>query len=133
MKEFSCLMRINRNEKGFILPVTMVIVFLLAGFVLHEVKMHETDSKFLIERQSSEKLDELLQMAVVDVQNPSIEREGLFYYDGGTVRYQILSTESENVVKVDLTAKTSDGKARVVHYRYDTMKNKIIMWEETDS
>lgn len=121
------------NEDGFILPLTMVIIFLICAFLLHEIKMYEAEKRFLQTREDLFVTDQMMQMAVVDLKvrlHHSNFKGGTFLYKKGTVRYSIKNTTGSNMLCITLRAKANSGGLHVSRMYYDKMKQKIVRWEE---
>ncbi|HET7579758.1 MAG TPA: competence type IV pilus minor pilin ComGG [Bacillales bacterium] len=134
MKERFFRLRRMHKEGGFVLPLTLVVLFLVSAFLLHEIKLYETEKRFLHASEEMFTLDRLLQMADVDLErnlsrSASSRNLGILLYKNGKVRYSV-EPFSTNVVRITLKAKTNDGGKHISHAYYDKIKKKIIRWEE---
>lgn len=134
MKELFFRSHRKSDEGGFVLPLTLVVLFLLSAFLLHEIKLYETETRFLHASEEMFTLNRLLQMADVDLErnlshSASIRNQGVLIYTKGKVLYSI-EPFSMNIVRITLKAKTKDGGMHISHAYYDKLKKKIIRWEE---
>lgn len=141
MKEH--LFRINpsRNERGFILPITLIIVFLLVSLVLQQIKVYETEKRFFNHQEEMVTIDQLLQIGAVDLEkrlssDPKL-KSGEFSNENGKVVYENLSLpddtdlDRKKVLRFTLTAQTGDnGSSHSSQVYYDKDKKKIIRWVE---
>lgn len=144
MNAFFCRWRLHRNERGFVLPLTMIILFLLFSFLLHEIKIYETEKQFVHHQEDMLTLDRLLQMAAVDIEkNRLSDWPDSFMYDNGTVDYSEgtipkgVDLDPENVIYLKLEAKVIGGSEQegfgsrhISYVYYDKDKKKIVRWVE---
>jgi hypothetical protein len=126
-----------RNEKGFVLPLTLVFTFLLFSFLLHQINMYQSEKVFIQQREASFALDRLVQIAVADTKRvfdttqvpPSSDT---FEYDGkGTATYEINSEYSSSTVRVIGLTVIANNKGEHFNWLYyDKDKKKFTRWEE---
>lgn len=143
MNAFFYRFRLRKNEHGFILPLTLIIVFLLFGFLLHEIKVYETQKQFVHHEEGMLILDRLLQSAATDIEAiPYKKWPDTFSYPAGVVEYKVKklskgsSYNTKKVVSVTLTAKRSKdqnkyGTRHISYVYYHKDKDKIVRWMET--
>ena len=83
------------NQKGFIMPLTMMVCFLFPLIILSEIEMYKLEQRFYIEKEEMEKLQSLTQVGIQDLFNLIEEQTiieptaGRLSYPYGTVDYSI--------------------------------------------
>jgi len=83
------------NQKGFIMPLTMMVCFLFPLIILSEIEMYMLEQRFYIEKEEMEKLQSLTQVGIQDLFNLIEEQTiieptaGRLSYPYGTVDYSI--------------------------------------------
>lgn len=125
-------LRRTGNEQGFILPLTLVIVFLISAFLLHEVKMYETEKQFMYTREDMFTLNQLMEMAHVDLQarlRNAKYKDGIFRFPKGTVHFSVKKS-GKDMLRITLQAETKNGGVHVSRVYYNKTKQKIVRWEE---
>lgn len=122
------------NEKGFILPTTIIIMLILSSFVIFQVSQYALEKKILLEEGELYTAERLLQMGVVDVLNilGSDEREnfsGNFYYEEGEVSFVVKKEKSE-MKSVRLISRTVAPKTKEFTFFYDVKTETVLPWLE---
>jgi hypothetical protein len=122
------------NEKGFILPTTIIIMLLLSSFVIFQVSQYALEKKILLEEGELYTAERVLQSGVVDVLNilGSDSREnfsGNFYYEEGEVSF-VVKKEKEEMKKVQLISKTVTHKTKEITFFYDVNTETVLPWSE---
>ncbi|MCH1624912.1 competence type IV pilus minor pilin ComGG [Ferdinandcohnia quinoae] len=124
------------NEKGFILPVTIIISFLFFLIFTFQVNIYLTEKGFYKETEELMVLENLMQLGVGDVQ---LELGGLnelrnpisneFQYPNGTVSYNAV-TLSETTLEVMIICSTKNSRRYRAQFEYDGVEKKITKWNE---
>ncbi|OLO42878.1 hypothetical protein BTR23_02445 [Alkalihalophilus pseudofirmus] len=121
------------NQKGFILPTTIMLCLFMSLAVLHLVEVYMTEKNFSFEQEEIFMIESLMQMAIVDLvheigmmeQNYSSE----FHYDNGTATYWILE-ESHDTFNIQLKVRTTSDRQRVVRVLLDKEQMRVKEWIE---
>ncbi|MBA2869913.1 competence protein ComGG [Anoxybacillus calidus] len=92
------------NEKGFVLPVTMIFSFFLLLLFVHVIELYKMEIEFAHHEQQMYELDWLMQMAVTDIKNK-------------------LSNLSDTVTVLDETVVYPTGKA---HYQLNRLSQELV-------
>ena len=130
--------RIKKNyfkrEEGFILPVTLIVLFFFSALILYQVTQLTIDRKFMDERKLLVKETELKKIAARDIvdqidQTSNQEFSEDRHYPLGTVSYHVLMGEGE-VYKVEATLSLSEQQRATFQFSYDKSSSKIIRWLE---
>ncbi|WP_369902633.1 competence type IV pilus minor pilin ComGG [Bacillus manliponensis] len=124
-----------KNEHGFTMPGTLVLLFLLFSFFIYEVNALVTDQMFYEEAETLFILDEVMQQAVIDVKDGVIEGEGqgeVFYsYESGDVIGSYVV--EERVVFITLQCIVKGNQSYTVNFQYNKENGSITNWRETTS
>lgn len=131
----------KNNERGFILPLTLILTFLLFSFLLHEIKVYKTEQQFVHHQENMLVLDRLLQRSAADMEKMPLADwpEQSFAYQNGEVVYMEdelpdnTGLDADQIIYFELTAKVDqrDDNARHISYvYYDKKKEKIVRWVE---
>lgn len=137
-------LRRTRNQDGFILPLTMIIIFLLFSFLLYEIKAYQSEKQFLYYREEMFTVNDLMQMAAVDLEQRFAaslpdKNYGTFDYINGKVSYTISQppkdadlpgSSPQDVIYITLKAQADNEGEHVSFAYYDKKKRKIIRWAE---
>ncbi|MCA1031715.1 hypothetical protein LCL95_11830 [Bacillus timonensis] len=122
-----------KSEKGFILPITIVISLMAFIIFVHQLTLYEIDKRFSIEIQQLYILENIMQMAVSDVtakiDTGEISSFGNIMYEDGTVSYSMAMTSPE-VVRVIVTCRTTIEREYKSQFFYDLSKKEITQWFE---
>jgi len=123
-----------RNERGFILPITLVILFIVSSFTIFQINQFTTEKKLLFEQSEVITNERLLQMAIVDVtdfltSNSDEYFSGDFQYEKGEVAF-IVKAETEKIKSITLISKTLGQRSRQVKYFYYLEKGTFLPWLE---
>lgn len=100
------------NQKGFILPLTMMVCFLFPLVILSEIEMYKLEQRFYIEKEEMEKLQSLTQVGFQDLFNLIVEQTiieptaGRLSYPTGSVDYSI-EPLANNLVRIQGTCLTN--------------------------
>lgn len=121
------------NERGFILPVTIVLLFILTTSLFHQVATYEREKRFHFEIEQQFYLDQMLQMATVDfltlLKTDRILASGMFSYAKGNVYYWVLS-EDDEMIQIEFTVLTERNRQRNVEMTIDKAQFVVIHWLE---
>lgn len=123
----------NNKEAGFILPLTLIIMFLLSAVVLFEVRDFMHKRIFYEKQQELFTIESLLQMAAVDLvdrmNEAVVETTGTFSYEHGSAHYW-MEPVTHDTVYIQMTMETNAKNKRLVRITYDVEKKKITHWWE---
>lgn len=121
------------NEKGFILPLSMVLLFLLSSSLFHQIAVYEREKRFQMEQEQYAVIQTLLQMATVDlltlVANGGQTLSGYFEYEQGKVYYW-QTDEMDQFVYIDFNIITNAERQRYVRIGIDKENLVVIDWRE---
>lgn len=121
------------NNKGYVLPMVMMISSLLFFILSHQVGLYVTDMKFYHEKFEMYKIDRLLQKGVKDIENALKDKElssAQFVYDEGRATIQI-STISQTQKNIRLSVLTNNSRTSTVILYYNPITKNIYRWLET--
>ncbi|HET7628472.1 MAG TPA: competence type IV pilus minor pilin ComGG [Bacillales bacterium] len=124
-----CLTHLRRSEKGFVLPLTMVVALLLTGYALFQWHMYDADKRFLREKENSLRLSLLIESGIADFA-AAVERNHdhlQFTYKTGSVSMKIENRGDTS--RVTLRAETKKGESRTIRFQYDKINDKIMAWK----
>lgn len=119
-----------KNEKGAVLPVTMVVAAVLIVFTFYSIEKFNLEKMFYKNVEDGLVLDHILLLASHEVQNMvAHDDEGVLHFPNGTVEYVVISRE-ERYVSMNLSALTTQGLSRKVNFLYDKEEGKLVKWVE---
>ncbi|WP_332237702.1 competence type IV pilus minor pilin ComGG [Sporolactobacillus sp. KGMB 08714] len=82
----------NNHQKGFMLPLAMILALILTAFVLHAVLLLDSDRNFFQASYSAFQLQQLRECALADIneqiQKKTLPEKGSFVYDKGTINFR---------------------------------------------
>lgn len=120
-----------KNEKGAVLPVTMVVASILIVFTFYSIEKFNLEKMFYKNVENVLVLDHLLLLASHEVQNivahDMYGDEGVLYFPNGTVKYAMISSE-ERYFSLELFALTTQGLSRKVNVLYDIEEEEVVKW-----
>lgn len=124
----------HNNEKGFIFPITLMMIFIVGSFLTFQIQQYMTEKQFLLEESETFTSERLLQMAVIDINQILIGGEaddfsGKFHYQEGEVTY-IVKKETEEVMSITLVSKTLKKRSKHVKYYYYLNGGTVLPWLE---
>ncbi|UGB29500.1 competence type IV pilus minor pilin ComGG [Metabacillus sp. B2-18] len=124
-----------KDEKGFILPSMMVVVFFCLLITAHISMSLVNEKNFYEETKQYYALDSIMQVAV--------ERSLLEVKDGTALLNEQISVNTFNgqynylvqevsplIFHVSITCQTNEGKEYTASYQYDSSINEMILWSE---
>lgn len=122
------------NQRGFILPITLVIMFIVSSYAAFMINQYVTEKKFFFEQSEARTNERLLQMALVDSRHllASSSDEyysGTFYYEAGEVAF-IINAETEHVKSISLVSKTLEQRSKRIKYFYYLENGTFLPWLE---
>ncbi|MGE8078101.1 competence type IV pilus minor pilin ComGG [Peribacillus loiseleuriae] len=122
-----------KNEKGAVLPVTMVVAAVLIMFTFYSIEKFNLEKMFYKNVEDGLVLDHILLLASHEVQNMVAHDdqidEGVLHFPNGTVEYVVISRE-ERYISLILSALTKQGLSRKVNFLYDKEEGKLVKWGE---
>ncbi|MFV8827928.1 competence type IV pilus minor pilin ComGG [Alkalihalobacterium sp. APHAB7] len=123
----------KNGQKGFILPMTLILCLLLSLALMHVLDVYLTEKKFYAEQEEIFLLESLLQMAAVDIVDDlttnRLSDSGAFNYEKGAAVYWILE-ETHDTLNIQLKVRTEKEKQRVVRLLLDKEKMRVKEWIE---
>jgi competence protein ComGG len=124
------------NEKGFILPVTLVFSFFVLLLFAHSVELYKMEAEFANHEEKIYELDSLMQMAVTDIKSKITHspQEITYFYDEvtypiGRVQYT-LQRLNENEIKVMVVCISNDGFEYGAEFTLSIPSMELIEWKE---
>ncbi|WP_179298760.1 competence type IV pilus minor pilin ComGG [Evansella halocellulosilytica] len=124
----------KENEKGFVLFLSLLLMFLLTGTLLHLLTIYENEKSFIYLEKERNTVDNLLLTTTIHItelmneENKEHFVSGEMLYDGGVVTYTLLPEDT--LYFISLEAQTHNGTTRVVDISYDYEHNEILDWRE---
>lgn len=123
----------KNGQKGFILPITLILCLFLSLALMHVLDVYLTEKKFYAEQEEIFLLESLLQMAAVDIVDDLITNRlsasGAFNYEKGAAVYWILE-ETHDTLNIQLKVRTEKERQRVVRLLLDKEKMRVKEWIE---
>ncbi|MGX2960446.1 competence type IV pilus minor pilin ComGG [Peribacillus sp. JNUCC 23] len=120
-----------KNEKGAVLPVTMVVASILIVFTFYSIEKFNLEKMFYKNVENVLVLDHLLLLASHEVQNmvahDAYVDGGVLHFPNGTVEYAMISSE-ERYSSLELFALTTQGLSRKVNVLYDIEEGELVKW-----
>lgn len=121
------------NQKGFILPLTMVFSFLFSLFVISEIEIYKVEQRLYLEEEELEKLNSLAQIGIQDVNDIAQSQivddiiAGRLEYPIGTINYSIEPMENNSML---IRGTCITDKQRMQHFAAIVNKetNEIVRW-----
>lgn len=124
------------NEKGVILPMTVMLSFLILLIFSQQLELFLSEKQFVAEVEKINQLENLMQLSVHDISNDLSAIEMLdspFYgrltYPIGQTQYS-LTPESADITRVVITCKEAGGRQYKAQLYYSFESDKIIKWFE---
>lgn len=122
------------DNKGFILPLAVILAILFSGVVIHFINLLESERLFLQERKNYFHHTLLLQSAanemLVQLENfDTIETSGQFEFYHGSVTYRIQQIEPATI-KVEFISQTELEGQRKATVIYARETKSIQRWME---
>ncbi|RFB10564.1 hypothetical protein DZB84_22395 [Bacillus sp. HNG] len=122
-----------RNEKGFILPVTIAISFLFFLVFTSQINAYLTEKAFSNETEEILIMENLMQVGVGDLkatflnEEESAELTGSFNYPTGNITYTV-SPLTLTTSQITLTCKTNEQRKSSARFVYDYESKVISSW-----
>lgn len=121
-------------ERGFILPLAMILSLLFSALVIHQIDLLESDRLFFQERKNYFQHGLLLQSASNEwlsqiEKSDTIEENGQFTFELGTVTYRVMRSDEETVT-IEFKSKTELTGERKATAIYELETNSIMKWTE---
>lgn len=124
-----------KQEKGFILPGMMVVVFFCLLITAHISISLVNEKNFYEETKQYYTLDSVMQAAVkrslkeVKDGTPLLNEQISVNTFNGQFSYQVQEV-SPLIFGVSITCQTNEGKEYTASYHYDSSINEMILWSE---
>lgn len=123
------------NQKGFILPLTMMLVFLFPLLIISEIELYKIEQRFYVEEEEIEKLQSISQIGMQDIfklvnEEPTIQTTtGKFNYPTGYIDYSIepLNTGS---IQIKATCTTNNLRKQYFKAIMNLETKEIEKWVE---
>ncbi|WP_216831712.1 competence type IV pilus minor pilin ComGG [Alkalihalobacterium elongatum] len=123
----------HNEQKGFILPVTLLLCLFVSLSLIHLLGLYVTEKKFYVEQGEIFVLESLMQMATADLIHQigfgDINSTGEFYYEKGVAAYWILG-DSHDTLNIQLKVMTEKGRQRFVTLLVDKEQLRVKEWIE---
>ncbi|MDR4888919.1 competence type IV pilus minor pilin ComGG [Fredinandcohnia sp. QZ13] len=122
-----------KNEKGFILPVTIAISFLFFLVFTSQLNAYLTEKAFSNETEEILILENLMQVGVGDLKATLLNEEvsagltGIFNYPTGNISYTV-SPLTLTTSQITLTCKTYEQRKSSARFVYDYESKEISSW-----
>ncbi|OIJ16060.1 hypothetical protein BKP35_03505 [Anaerobacillus arseniciselenatis] len=120
------------NERGFILPITLFVVFLLSSFVTFQLNQYMIEKEIMNEKAEAFTAERLIQMAIVDLEDVIVNIDsnpntGTLYYENGEVMF-IIDSETDEIKSIHLISKTSSDRSKQMKYYYYLSNETVLPW-----
>ncbi|WP_458412510.1 competence type IV pilus minor pilin ComGG [Schinkia sp. CFF1] len=123
------------NQKGFILPLTMMLMFLFPLLIISEIELYKIEQRFYVEEEEIEKLQSISQIGMQDIfklvnEEPTIQTTtGKFNYPTGYIDYSIepLNTGS---IQIKATCTTNNLRKQYFKAIMNLETKEIEKWVE---
>jgi hypothetical protein len=120
------------NQKGFVLPTTIILMFLLCSFVTYQVSQYAIEKIISKEQAELYTAERLLQKGVVDVMellraDSSESFSGKIYYEEGEVTYTV-KKEQDEIKSVHVLSKTVAQKTKQITFFYYVNDETVLPW-----
>lgn len=122
------------NQKGFILPLTLIICLLFPTVILTQIELYKTEQRFYVELEEIESLKSLIQIGFTDLCDQVVGNSvtetvfGTLVYPNGTVDYS-LEPEGELVI-IRGTCTTLKQRKHFFQATVNLKTNEIENWVE---
>lgn len=122
------------NEKGMILPTTLIVMFLLSSFVTFQINQYVIEKRLIKEEGDLYTAERLLQLGVVDVSKMLFTDSrdnfsGELSYEEGNVTF-VVKKESNDIKSVHLISKTVEQKSKQMTFFYYENDETVLPWLE---
>lgn len=124
-----------QRERGFILPLSIVLSFIFSAIVIHQIHLLENDRLFFQERQNFFQHQLLLQSASNEMQslleqsNTLLNDSGQLIFEQGMVHYEIINSNEHSItVRFESNTELPGERFATVMYNVDTYA--IMKWTE---
>ncbi|MBO1626556.1 competence type IV pilus minor pilin ComGG [Bacillus arachidis] len=121
-----------RNQDGFALPSTLILLFLLFSFFIYEINMLQSDQRFYKEAQQKFLLEEITDQAIISIKADLQEKEQndvfAFQYENGEVSGRYVF--ENDIIFVTLQCMTKERRSYKVNFQYDKTNRKVMNWAE---
>lgn len=125
----------NQSQRGFILPITLVIMFIVSSYAAFMINQYVTEKKFFFEQSEARTNEQLLQMALFDSKHFLASSEeyfsGSFHYEAGEVAF-IVKSETESIKSIFLISKTLEQRSKQIKYFYYLETGTFLPWLEIE-
>lgn len=123
-----------KNEKGFILPFTLMVTFVVFFVILTSVQIYVSESRYLHETEGyyvrNSMINLTLKTVMEDIENQKNDNNGLLSFEEGTVSYQIESMDDDKY-RIILVTNLLYGQETKNELIYDKAEKRISKWIET--
>ncbi|RAK22368.1 competence protein ComGG [Anoxybacillus vitaminiphilus] len=124
------------NEKGFILPVTMIFSFFLLLLFVHVIELYKMETEFAAHEQQMYELDGIMQMAVVDVKNKISNLsdtvtflDETVVYPTGKAHYELKRLGQERI-NVHVLCISNNGLEYKAEFTLSVPDMELVEWKE---
>lgn len=127
-------MAMLKRERGFILPLVIILSLIFSTLVIHQIDLLESDRLFFKERKNYFQHGLLLQSASNEwlsqlKKSDTIEDNGQFVFELGIVTYRVMRLD-ERTVTVEFKSATELAGERKVIVTYELKTKTMIKWTE---
>lgn len=127
-------MAMLKRERGFILPLVIILSLIFSALVIHQIDLLESDRLFFKERKNYFQHGLLLQSASNEwlsqlKKSDTIEDNGQFVFELGIVTYRVMRLD-ERTVTVEFKSTTELAGERKVIVTYELKTKTMIKWTE---
>lgn len=125
-------MEILNNSRGFMLPLTMIIVTLILSLIVHGIFLLDSERRFFQSADAVFQLRQLRENAFSElgqaIKKNALPESGRYAYDGaGTATFTLASDGAQKVINVRLETGHGSQTDQVV---FDSETAIITRWQE---
>ncbi|RXI99484.1 hypothetical protein DS745_14795 [Anaerobacillus alkaliphilus] len=120
------------NNRGFILPTTLMILFLLLSFLTFQISQYMIEKELIKEEAELFTAERLLQKGIVDVSKmlKSDSRDvysGILFYEEGEITF-VVKKEVSTVKSVQVVSKTYQNRSKQTTFYYNIQNETVLPW-----
>ncbi|WP_413361256.1 competence type IV pilus minor pilin ComGG [Robertmurraya sp. 2P01SA] len=122
------------NDRGFTFPITLCVLLLFSGFLALNFHQYSIEKSLQFELAEFERNQFMFMQSFKKVENQlsnteEVEKTGIFYFENGTVTYQINELDSTQL-QILFRLVTSTGAELEGFGYYDQNLEKMVKWLE---
>ncbi|KAA0549438.1 hypothetical protein FZW96_05890 [Bacillus sp. BGMRC 2118] len=120
------------NQRGYALPLVMMISTLLLFILAHQLSLYRIESKFYNESAELYKIDRILQKVTKELKDVTADSSITTYvlqYEEGRADLT-MNYHNSSLIQVQIKAVTNNNRKSTVIVYYDPVNNSVTKWIE---